>query len=113
VSIPITKPVFGPEELRAVQLPLETGWIVQGPYVKTFEDRFAHLHEDTPEALGWQWERDRLAQEAAVASPNYVPVRNRLRELLVVALADRASRALRDSLVEPSRSYTGPKTDTS
>ena len=39
--------------------------------------------------------------------------RNRLRELLVVALADRASRALRDSLVEPSRSYTGPKTDTS
>jgi perosamine synthetase len=41
VTIPITKPVFGPEELRAVQLPLETGWIVQGPYVKTFEDRFA------------------------------------------------------------------------
>ena len=41
MSIPITKPVFGPEELRAVQLPLETGWIVQGPYVKTFEDRFA------------------------------------------------------------------------
>ena len=40
MSIPITKPVFGPEELRAVQLPLETGWIVQGPYVKTFEDRF-------------------------------------------------------------------------
>jgi perosamine synthetase len=41
VAIPITKPVFGPEELRAVQLPLEAGWIVQGPYVKTFEDRFA------------------------------------------------------------------------
>ena len=44
VTIPITKPVFGPEELRAVQLPLETGWIVQGPYVKEFEDRFAGLH---------------------------------------------------------------------
>ena len=41
MSIPITKPVFGPAELRAVQLPLEAGWIVQGPYVKTFEDRFA------------------------------------------------------------------------
>jgi perosamine synthetase len=41
MRIPITKPVFGPEELRAVQRPLETGWVVQGPYVKAFEDRFA------------------------------------------------------------------------
>lgn len=41
MNIPITKAVFGPEELRAVQLPLETGWVVQGPYVKQFEERFA------------------------------------------------------------------------
>jgi perosamine synthetase len=40
VRIPITKPVFGPEELLAVQQPLETGWVVQGPYVKRFEERF-------------------------------------------------------------------------
>src|SRR4051794_12189298 len=41
VRIPITKPVFGPEELLAVQRPLEAGWVVQGPYVKQFEERFA------------------------------------------------------------------------
>lgn len=41
MTIPITKVLFGEEELRAVQLPLETGWIVQGPYVKKFEDGFA------------------------------------------------------------------------
>lgn len=39
--IPITKPLFGPEELRAVQLPLETDWVVQGPQVREFESRFA------------------------------------------------------------------------
>ena len=47
----------------------------------TFEDRFAHLHDDTPEALAWQWERDARAREVAEASPNYIPVRDRLREL--------------------------------
>jgi perosamine synthetase len=39
-TIPITKPLFGPEEMAAVQKPLETGWVVQGPYVKQFEERF-------------------------------------------------------------------------
>lgn len=38
--IPITKPVFGPEEMAAVQKPLETGWVVQGPYVREFERKF-------------------------------------------------------------------------
>jgi prolyl oligopeptidase len=47
----------------------------------TFEDRFAHLHEDTPEALAFQWERDAKAHAVAVASPNYIPVRDRLRDL--------------------------------
>jgi perosamine synthetase len=39
--IPITLPVFGEEELRAVQLPLESGWVVQGPHVAEFETTFA------------------------------------------------------------------------
>ena len=39
--IPITKPFFGEEELRAVQLPLESGWVVQGPYVAKFEEMFS------------------------------------------------------------------------
>ncbi len=39
--IPITKPVFGEEELRAVQLPLESGWVVQGPQVARFEEFFS------------------------------------------------------------------------
>jgi perosamine synthetase len=38
--IPITLPVFGDEELRAVQLPLESGWVVQGPQVARFEQDF-------------------------------------------------------------------------
>jgi perosamine synthetase len=40
VTIPITKPFFGEEELRAVQRPLETGWVVQGPFVAEFEEKF-------------------------------------------------------------------------
>lgn len=38
--IPIAKPLFGPEEIAAAARPLETGWIVQGPYVAEFERRF-------------------------------------------------------------------------
>ncbi len=41
MKIPITKTFFGPEEMAAVQKPLETGWVVQGPYVKKFEDQFS------------------------------------------------------------------------
>jgi dTDP-4-amino-4,6-dideoxygalactose transaminase len=41
MTIPITKPVFGPEESKAVQTVLDSGWIVQGPYVKKFEEKFA------------------------------------------------------------------------
>lgn len=40
-NIPITKPVFGPEERAAIQGPLETGWVVQGPFVQEFERRFS------------------------------------------------------------------------
>ena len=41
--IPITKPYFGAEELRAVQVPLESGWVVQGVFVKEFEKRFSNF----------------------------------------------------------------------
>ena len=40
-SVPITKPFFGAEELRAVQRPLESGWVVQGPFVEEFEAMFS------------------------------------------------------------------------
>jgi dTDP-4-amino-4,6-dideoxygalactose transaminase len=39
--IPITKPLFGDEEREALLKPLETGWVVQGPHVAEFEERFA------------------------------------------------------------------------
>ena len=42
-NIPISRPLFGPEELTAVQKPLESGWVVQGPYVLEFEDKFSRF----------------------------------------------------------------------
>ena len=39
--IPLSKPWFGPEEAAAVLGPLESGWVAQGPCVKTFEDKFS------------------------------------------------------------------------
>jgi perosamine synthetase len=41
--IPIAKPYFGDEERLAVQRPLETGWVVQGPHVERFERLFAEF----------------------------------------------------------------------
>jgi perosamine synthetase len=41
MRIPITKPFFGDEERRAILKPLETGWVVQGPFVKEFEAKVA------------------------------------------------------------------------
>ena len=41
MKVPITMPFFGPEELRAVQAPLESGWVVQGPFVRQFEEKFS------------------------------------------------------------------------
>jgi dTDP-4-amino-4,6-dideoxygalactose transaminase len=46
-SIPITKPLFGQEELEAIRRPLETGWVVQGPFVESFEGRFSAYTEAT------------------------------------------------------------------
>ena len=43
VKVPITRPAFGPEEMEAVQRPVESGWVIQGPYVKQFEETFAEF----------------------------------------------------------------------
>jgi perosamine synthetase len=50
IEIPITKPVFGEEELAALRAPLESGWVVQGPRVAEFEGRFA-AYTDAPHAV--------------------------------------------------------------
>ncbi len=41
MKIPITKPFFDDCEKESIVKPLETGWVVQGPYVKEFEQQFA------------------------------------------------------------------------
>lgn len=41
MNIPITKTIFGEEEKNAIVKPLETGWVVQGPYVAKFQELFA------------------------------------------------------------------------
>jgi dTDP-4-amino-4,6-dideoxygalactose transaminase len=38
--LPITRPFIGEEELEAVQIPLRSGWLVQGPMVAEFERKF-------------------------------------------------------------------------
>jgi|ERR1044071_9854458 dTDP-4-amino-4,6-dideoxygalactose transaminase len=44
-NIPIARPLFGAEEIAAAAKPLESGWIVQGPYVAEFEQKFAAFVE--------------------------------------------------------------------
>ncbi len=41
--IPISKPWFGPEEAAALVKPLDSGWVVQGPYVQEFEQKFTEF----------------------------------------------------------------------
>ena len=43
MKIPITKVVLGEHEMQLIQEPLKTGWVVQGPYVKQFEEKFARF----------------------------------------------------------------------
>ena len=44
-QIPITKPFFGPEEEDAIRAPLHSGWVVQGPFVREFEEKFSAFTE--------------------------------------------------------------------
>ena len=39
--IPITKTIFDERDLEIIQEPLKKGWVVQGEYVKRFEDEFS------------------------------------------------------------------------
>jgi perosamine synthetase len=41
--IPITRAVFDESDLALIQEPLKSGWVVQGRYVKQFEDLFAEM----------------------------------------------------------------------
>jgi dTDP-4-amino-4,6-dideoxygalactose transaminase len=41
MKIPIAKPLIGDEEVRAVTRALDSGWVVQGPAVREFEEKFA------------------------------------------------------------------------
>src|SRR5438270_982882 len=41
MNIPIMKPFFGAAERELILKPLETGWVVQGPFVKQFEEKFS------------------------------------------------------------------------
>src|SRR5258708_32538661 len=43
MKIPISKPTFGETEREALLKPLDGGWVVQGPFVKQFEDGFAEF----------------------------------------------------------------------
>jgi dTDP-4-amino-4,6-dideoxygalactose transaminase len=41
--IPITKPVFDETDFAIIQEPLKSGWVVQGKYVKQFEEMFSQF----------------------------------------------------------------------
>lgn len=49
-KIEISRPSVGPEEWQALQGPLETGWLTQGPKVAEFERAFA-LHQGVRHAV--------------------------------------------------------------
>jgi perosamine synthetase len=49
-DLPITRVVFGDEEVHAVAGPLRTGWVVQGPRVAEFEEKFSR-YTGTPHAV--------------------------------------------------------------
>lgn len=41
MQIPISKPCFDEEEEKAIIKPLQSGWVVQGPFVQEFEEKFS------------------------------------------------------------------------
>lgn len=42
-SIPITKAIFDEDDLALILEPLRSGWVVQGKFVREFEERFAQF----------------------------------------------------------------------
>ena len=47
--VPVARPVIGDREMRAIQRPLMSGWLTQGPEVAAFESEFA-AHVGAPHA---------------------------------------------------------------
>ncbi|MFC2092253.1 DegT/DnrJ/EryC1/StrS family aminotransferase, partial [Elusimicrobiota bacterium] len=43
LEIPITKPYFTEEEYSNIRIPLETGWVAQGPFVRELEEQFSRF----------------------------------------------------------------------
>jgi len=43
MKLPIAKPFITEEEFELIKQPLETGWVVQGPFVKEFEQKIAEF----------------------------------------------------------------------
>lgn len=43
-TIQISAPVLGEDELNALRVPIETGWLTSGPKVREFEQNFANRH---------------------------------------------------------------------
>ena len=43
MNIPITKPFFDEREFELIKKPLESGWLVQGEFVRKFEDMFSNF----------------------------------------------------------------------
>ena len=41
--VPVARPVIGDAEMRAIQRPLLSGWLTQGPEVLAFEREFAEF----------------------------------------------------------------------
>lgn len=41
MRIPITKPVLDADDYESLRAPIESGWVVQGPKVKEFEQKFS------------------------------------------------------------------------
>ncbi len=41
MRVPITKPLFDEADLESLRGPIESGWVVQGPKVKEFEQKFS------------------------------------------------------------------------
>lgn len=44
-GIPLTRPVFGDEEIALLRQCLQSGWVTQGPLTRRFEEMFAERHE--------------------------------------------------------------------
>jgi perosamine synthetase len=42
-NIPITKVVFNDKDIKSILQPLKTGWVVQGKFVKEFEDKWCRF----------------------------------------------------------------------